>query len=31
VIVQGQGRVVRSDPAAGETVKAGSTVTILAE
>lgn len=31
VIVQGQGRVVKSDPTAGETVKPGSSVTILAE
>ena len=31
VALKGQGRVVRSDPAAGETVGAGTSVTILAE
>ncbi len=31
VVLQGQGRVMKSEPAAGETVSAGSSVTILAE
>jgi beta-lactam-binding protein with PASTA domain len=31
VVLQGQGRVVKSTPAAGEAVSAGSSVTIMAE